>query len=1283
MEKVRRIYVEKKAPFAVKARELKEEIGSYLGIRGVKDVRVFIRYDVENISDEIFNKACRTVFSEPPVDILYEEKIDIPEGGRGFSVEYLPGQFDQRADSAVQCVQFLKEDEAPIIKTAVTYMLIGDISDDEFAKIKSYCINPVDSRETDMVKPDTLTMVYDEPADVAVFENIPDREDFIDMPQVELKELYDSLGLAMTFKDFLHIQNYFAHEEKRNPTMTEIRVLDTYWSDHCRHTTFSTELKDVEFADGFYQKPIKDTYENYLSAREEIFAGREDKFVCLMDLALMGMRKLKKEGKLDDMEQSDEINACSVVVPVEMDYGDGPVTEEWLVFFKNETHNHPTEIEPFGGAATCLGGAIRDPLSGRGYVYQAMRVTGAADPTVPVADTLKGKLSQKKLVRGAASGYSSYGNQIGLSTGLVKEIYHPDYVAKRMEIGAVMGAAPRKNVIRETSDPDDIIILLGGRTGRDGCGGATGSSKVHTESSIETCGAEVQKGNAPTERKIQRLFRRAEVSRLIKKCNDFGAGGVSVAIGELADGLVVDLDKVPKKYAGLDGTELAISESQERMAVVVSPKDVEEFLSYANEENLEAVAVAVVTKEPRLVLKWRGKEIVNISRAFLDTNGAHQETAVHVDMPVKEDNYFKKVSTPAVESALKQGDIKKAWLTLLNDLNVCSQKGLVEMFDASIGAGSVYMPYGGKYQLTETQAMVAKLPVLKGKTDTVTMMSYGFDPYLSSWSPYHGAIYAVTESMAKIVANGGDYKKIRFTFQEYFRRMTEDADRWSQPFAALLGAYDAQIGYGLPSIGGKDSMSGTFNDIDVPPTLVSFAVDINKKQNIITPELKHSGNKLVKFCIKKDEYDLPIYNNVMEVYDKVLTLMSEKTIVSAYAIDSKGLSAALSKMAFGNKLGVTIEKDLAVEELFANGLGEIIAEMPAGAAQELVKADAGCIMVGKVTDEAAFVYGDVRITMDEALKSWTSKLDKVFPYTADGEKSTETVNANETEAAYEAPLYDTKEVYVCKHKIARPTVFIPVFPGTNCEYDSAMAFERAGADVITKVFKNLTPQDIIDSVEVFEKSIAQSQIIMFPGGFSAGDEPDGSAKFFATAFQNEKMKEAVMKLLNERDGLALGICNGFQALIKLGLVPYGEIVGQKEDSPTLTFNTVNRHISKMAYIKVVSNKSPWLAGAVLGNTYVNPASHGEGRFVAPKEWIEKLFANGQVATRYADADGNITADEEWNINGSYAQIEGITSPDGRCLGKMAHSERRGDGVAVNIYGEQDLKIFESGVAYFK
>ena len=1272
MGSVKRIYVEKKAPFAVKAAQLKEELISYLDVPGVDEVRVLIRYDVENVSEEVFEKACLTVFSEPPVDILYRETIEIPAGGRIFSVEYLPGQFDQRADSAEQCLKFLNEDEEPIIRTAVTYLVGGMVSDEEFDKIKAYCINPVDSRETDMMKPDTLITVYDEPADITVFEHMPGKADFIDMPQTELKELYDSLGLAMTFKDFLHIQNYFAGEEKRNPTMTEIRVLDTYWSDHCRHTTFSTELKDISLAVGYYRKPIQKTYEDYLAAREEIFAGRTDKFICLMDLALMAMRKLQKEGKLNDMEKSDEINACSVVVPVEMDYGKGSEKEEWLVFFKNETHNHPTEIEPFGGAATCLGGAIRDPLSGRGYVYQAMRVTGAADPTAPVADTLKGKLSQKKLVRSAADGYSSYGNQIGLATGLVKEIYHSDYVAKRMEIGAVMGAAPRKNVIRETSDPGDIIILLGGRTGRDGCGGATGSSKVHTESSIETCGAEVQKGNAPTERKIQRLFRREEVSRLIKKCNDFGAGGVSVAIGELADGLVVDLDKVPKKYAGLDGTELAISESQERMAVVVSPKDVDAFLGYAGEENLEAVAVAVVTEEPRLVLKWRGKEIVNISRAFLDTNGAHQETSVAVDMPSEKDNYLRRISVKQVEEALAKKDVKAAWLTLLSDLNVCSQKGLVEMFDASIGAGSVYMPYGGKYQLTETQAMVAKLPVLKGRTDTVTMMSYGFDPYLSSWSPYHGAIYAVTESMAKIVANGGDYKTIRFTFQEYFRRMTEDPHRWSQPFAALLGAYDAQIGYGLPSIGGKDSMSGTFNEIDVPPTLVSFAVDISKQGNIISPELKKPGNKLVRFMIEKDEYDLPVYDKVMALYDTVLSLMKDKKIVSAYALDAKGVAPAASKMAFGNQLGVEFEGTLRTESLFECGLGDILAEMPADAATDLAEKGINAVIVGTVTEEAAFVCGDMRLTMEEALSAWKGRLDKVFPYTAGKDKS-----------QVDSPLYEAKDIYLCKQRVAKPTVFIPVFPGTNCEYDSTKAFERAGADVVTKVFKNLTAADIRDSVEAFEKAIGQSQIIMFPGGFSAGDEPDGSAKFFATAFQNEKMKEAVMKLLQERDGLALGICNGFQALIKLGLVPYGEITGQKEDSPTLTFNTVNRHISKMAYIRVVSNKSPWLRKATLGKTYVNPASHGEGRFVAPKEWIDKLFANGQVATQYADPEGNISMDEEWNINGSYASIEGITSPDGRILGKMAHSERRGSGVAMNIYGEQDLKIFESGVAYFQ
>ena len=1263
MGNVKRIYVEKKDDYAVKGRELQEDIANYLSIANVKKVRELIRYDVENISEETFEIACKTVFSEPPVDILYLEEFPQKEGDRSFSVEFLPGQFDQRADSAVQCVRFLNEEENPIIKTAVTYVIEGGISDEELDKIKAYCINPVDSRETGMEKPDTLVTEYDEPADVIVFDG------FSAMDEAALKELYGSLGLAMTFKDFKHIQNYFAGEEKRDPSMTEIRVLDTYWSDHCRHTTFSTELKNITFEDGYYRAPIETSYQSYLDTREEIFKGREDKFVCLMDLALMAMRKLREDGKLDDMEVSDEINACSVVVPVEMDYGNGPVTEEWLVFFKNETHNHPTEIEPFGGAATCLGGAIRDPLSGRGYVYQAMRVTGAADPTVPVSATLKGKLSQKKLVRGAASGYSSYGNQIGLATGYVKEIYHPDYVAKRMEIGAVMGAAPRRCVKRENSDPGDIIILLGGQTGRDGCGGATGSSKVHTEASIETCGAEVQKGNAPTERKIQRLFRREEVSRLIKKCNDFGAGGVSVAIGELADGLTVDLDKVPKKYAGLDGTELAISESQERMAVVVDPKDVAEFMQYAEEENLEATEVAVVTESPRLVLKWRGSEIVNLSRAFLDTNGAHQETNVTVTLPDEKKQCLDIIAVAAVKEAVEKDDVKGAMTAMLKDLNVCSQKGLVEMFDSSIGAGSVLMPYGGKYQLTETQSMVAKLPVLKGKTETVTMMSYGFDPYVSSWSPYHGAIYAVTQSMAKIVASGGDYKKIRFTFQEYFKRMTEDASRWGQPFSALLGAFDAQLGYGLPSIGGKDSMSGTFNDIDVPPTLVSFAVDIAKTSDVVTPELKKDGNKLVRFAIEKDDYDIPVYEKVMALYDGILKLMREGVIVSAYALDSYGIAAAASKMAFGNKLGITFSDEMDTEDFFTGALGDLLVEVDADRLSEI---DLDYDMVGTVRNNGKFTFGNAELTVEEALAAWSGTLEKVFP--------TKAVKATD---ALDTPIYKADSIYVCKNKIAKPTVFIPVFPGTNCEYDSRKAFERAGAHVETRVFKNMTANQIRESVEDFERTINQAQIIMFPGGFSAGDEPDGSAKFFATAFRNEKMKEAVTNLLNERDGLALGICNGFQALIKLGLVPHGQIVGQDENSPTLTFNTINRHISKMAYTKVVSNKSPWLAQAELGGTYVNPASHGEGRFVAPKEWLDKLFANGQVATVYADPAGNVSMDEEWNINGSYCSIEGITSPDGRCFGKMAHSERRDVSVAVNIYGEQDLKIFESGVAYFR
>ena len=1263
MSNVKRVYVEKKPEFAVTAKGLGHEIRHYLGIKDVTGVRVLIRYDAENISDETFEKACGGVFAEPPVDILYRESFTKNETDRCFSVEFLPGQFDQRADSAEQCIRFIKEDETPVIRTAVTYVIEGNISEEEFEAIKNHCINPVDSREAAAEKPETLVTVFEEPADVKVFDG------FKDMPEAELKELYDSLGLAMTFKDFQHIQKYYHGEEDRNPTMTEIRVLDTYWSDHCRHTTFSTELKDVKFDDGDYRDAIEDTYKEYLKDHSEIFKGREDKFVCLMDLALMAMRRLKKEGKLADQEESDEINACSIVVPIKVD----GVEEEWLINFKNETHNHPTEIEPFGGAATCLGGAIRDPLSGRTYVYQAMRVTGAADPTVSANETLKGKLPQKKLVREAAHGYSSYGNQIGLATGLVKEIYHPNYVAKRMEIGAVLGAAPRRAVIRETSDPGDIIVLLGGRTGRDGCGGATGSSKVHTEESIETCGAEVQKGNPPTERKIQRLFRREEVSCLIKKCNDFGAGGVSVAIGELADGLRVDLDKVPKKYAGLDGTEIAISESQERMAVVVDPKDVAQFLAYAKEENLEAVEVAVVTEEPRLVLSWRGKEIVNISRAFLDTNGAHQETAVTVEIPDRAGSLF-------VREEVK--DVKEKWIATLKDLNVCSQKGLVERFDGSIGAGSVFMPHGGKYQMTETQSMVAKLPVQEGTCDTVTMMSYGFDPYLSTWSPYHGAVYAVVESVAKIVANGGDYSKIRLTFQEYFRRMTEDPKRWSQPFAALLGAYDVQLGLGLPSIGGKDSMSGTFQDIDVPPTLVSFAVDVAHDHEIITPELKKAGNKLVWLRMEQDHYELPVYASLKDQYAKFAEDIHSGKIVSAYALDRHGIAAAVSKMAFGNGMGVKLEETIDKRELFAPAFGDLIAEVPAERLEEL---SISYTILGEVTADETISYGEMQLSLNEAVTAWKGTLESVFPTVSEEKQKMQNIDVQPAseKAVIENGLYRTSDIHICTHKIGQPTVFIPVFPGTNCEYDSKKAFERAGAKVITKVFKNLNAEDIRDSVAEFEKAIAQSQMIMFPGGFSAGDEPDGSAKFFATAFQNAKLKEAVEKLLHERDGLALGICNGFQALIKLGLVPYGTICGQTENSPTLTYNTIGRHISKMVYTKVVTNKSPWLQQAELGGVYTNPASHGEGRFVASEEVLKQLFANGQVATQYCDLDGTVTMDEEWNPNGSYCAIEGITSPDGRVLGKMAHSERRGKSVAVNIYGEQDLKIFESGVAYFK
>ncbi len=1257
---VRRVYVEKKPAYAIAAKDLLHEAKYYLHVEGIEDIRVFIRYDVENITDETYEKATRTVFAEPPVDDLYEEQLPEAEGTyRVFSVEYLPGQFDQRADSAEQCIRFLNEKETPTVHSATTYMVIGDISDEDFAKIQNDCINPVDSRITDEVKPETLAADYPEPEDVVELKG------FRSMPLEDFEVLYNSLNLAMTYEDFLFIRKYYRNEEKRNPSITEIRVLDTYWSDHCRHTTFQTELKEVNFEEGDMRKPLEDTFKMYLAHRDEMYKGRDDKYVSLWDLATLSVKKLKAEGKLNDQEESDEINACSIVVPVDVN----GVEEEWLINFKNETHNHPTEIEPFGGAATCLGGAIRDPLSGRTYVYQAMRVTGAADPTRPQSETLKGKLPQKKIVRQAAHGYSSYGNQIGLATGLVKEIYHPDYVAKRMEIGAVIAAAPRSAVIRENSDPGDMIILLGGRTGRDGIGGATGSSKVHTEKSTEECGAEVQKGNAPTERKLQRLFRRREAAHLIKKCNDFGAGGVSVAIGELARGLDIDLDKVPKKYAGLDGTEIAISESQERMAVVVDPKDVEEFMQYAHEENLESTVVATVTEDPRLVMHWRGNKIVDISRDFLDTNGAHQEASVLVDVPNFADSELN-VSPFAPTDVNDSENIRNQWLSTMADLNVCSQRGLVEMFDSSIGAGTVTMPYGGKYQLTETQAMAAKVPVLGANTETVTLMSYGFDPYLSKWSPYHGAVWAVTDSMAKIAATGGDVTKIRFTFQEYFRRMTEDPTRWSQPFAALLGAYAAQIGYGLPSIGGKDSMSGTFEHIDVPPTLVSFAVDVAKEKDIITSEFKFPGSKIVWIRVPRNEYQLPVYEGVLETYRKLREDMQAGRIISAYALERHGIAAAAAKMAFGNRLGVKIEHDLDPRDFFSPAYGDLLVEVKDGQVGNLVSTYR---VIGEVTDDNTFSYGNARISLDDMLGAWTGTLEKVF----------------RTHAGVDAPIdadrgiYHADSIYVCKNKIAKPHVFIPVMPGTNCEYDTTKAFENAGATVTATVFRNLTAEDIRESVDEFAKQIANAQIIMFPGGFSAGDEPDGSAKFFATAFQNAKIREEVEKLLNERDGLALGICNGFQALIKLGLVPNGKITGQDADAPTLTFNTIGRHISRMVYTKVVTNKSPWLMNAQPGGVYVNPASHGEGRFVASPEWLDKLFANGQVATQYCDPFGNVSLNEEWNVNGSYNAIEGITSPDGRVFGKMAHVERRGDGVAVNIYGEQDLKIFESGVEYFK
>ena len=1242
---VRRIYVEKKPKFAIRANELLGELRSYLGLKSLDNVRVLVRYDIENISDGDYKRSLGTIFSEPPLDIYYESKFLHFEGDFYFTVEYLPGQFDQRADSAIQCVKLLGSEDDINIRSATTYIFSGQFSEADKESIRNYCINPVDSRIADESIPETLKIYFEMPEDVDSIEG------FITMDEEALRECYKSLSLAMTFDDFKFIQDYFKKDENRNPSITEIRVLDTYWSDHCRHTTFSTWIKDVSFEEGFFGVPVKESYERYLNDRKVLYKDKKDKKICLMDIALLAMKKLKADNILTDVEESDEINACSIVAPILVD----GKKEEWLINFKNETHNHPTEIEPFGGAATCLGGAIRDPLSGRTYVYQAMRITGAADPTLPIEKTMQGKLPQRKIVTGAAHGYSSYGNQIGLATGYVKEVYHPNYVAKRMEIGAVMGAAKRANVIRKTSDPGDIIVLLGGRTGRDGIGGATGSSKVHKTDSIMTAGAEVQKGNAPTERKIQRLFKRPEVTILIKKCNDFGAGGVSVAIGELADGLIIDLDKVPKKYAGLDGTELAISESQERMAVVLSPESVEEFCKYAEEENLETSIVAKVLEEKRLQMTWRGKTIVDLSRAFLDTNGATSTTDVYVKAPNEAENPFEYNNT--------EKNIEKRWLETVSDLNVASQKGLVEMFDSSIGAKSVLMPYGGKYQLSETQSMVAKLPLLDEESDAVTIMSYGFDPYLSSWSPYHGAMYAIVSSLSKIVAAGGDYKKVHFTFQEYFRRMAESST-WGEPLSALLGAYEAQMKLGLASIGGKDSMSGSFNDINVPPTLVSFAVAVGDNKNIISTELKKAGNKLYFVKLKRDKYDLPDFEYLKRIYSDIQTDITNKKIVSAFVLERNGIAEAVSKMCFGNMLGVSLKAD--EEILFSLEFGGFVLESESELDFE------GVSYLGEVIKEPKIIVNTEEVSLDKILENWKKPLESVFP----------SVEEPLNKEVLEDKIYRAESIYIAKEKNALPRVFIPVMPGTNCEYDSIRAFRRAGAIAEAFVFRNISPLAIKESIEKYKNEIRNSQIIMFPGGFSAGDEPDGSAKFFATVFRNEVLKKEIEDLLL-RDGLILGICNGFQTLIKLGLLPDGKIKEQEELSATLATNTIGRHISKMAYLKVVSNKSPWLMNANLGDVYANPVSHGEGRFVAPKERIDELFKNGQVATRYVDLNGKPTMCGEYNPNGSYAAIEGITSIDGRIYGKMAHSERREKGVAINIFAKQDLQIFESGVKYFR
>ncbi|WP_454969764.1 phosphoribosylformylglycinamidine synthase [Eubacterium sp.] len=1251
MSKVYRVFAEKKKGNDIEAVHMLNDLKNNVGITGLEEVRIINRYDAEGLSEESFKAAVKGVFSEANLDDVYYEEITFSPEWRVFATEFLPGQYDQRADSAAQCIQLLTVGERPTVTSAKVIAVKGDITDAEFDKIKAYVINPVESRLASMDKPETLDIKSDVPADIVRING------FINMTDEEIAKYHASMGFAMSIADLCWVRDYFKNDENRDPSLTELKVIDTYWSDHCRHTTFATQLDEIKIDEGKYSKAIEEALEQYFELRKEVYGDRKDKIVCLMDMACLGTKVLKKRGIVTNLDESEEINACSINVDVEID---GKV-EPWLVQFKNETHNHPTEIEPFGGAATCLGGAIRDPLSGRAYVYQAMRVTGAGDPTTPFEKTLNAKLPQAKITTGAAQGYSSYGNQIGLATGQVTELYDEGYVAKRMEIGAVIGASPKENVIREVPQNEDVIILLGGRTGRDGCGGATGSSKAHDSSSIETCGAEVQKGNPPTERKIQRLFRNSEVSKMIKRCNDFGAGGVCVAIGELADGLQIDLDAVPKKYEGLDGTELAISESQERMAVVVDKADAEKFIALSNEENLEATIVAKVTDNNRLEMTWRGDKIVDLSRDFLNTNGVVQHANAEI---AGIDNVSYRDEVPTELQNMSNAEALKA---NLSRLEVASQKGLVERFDASIGASTVLMPYAGKYQLTPEEAMVAKIPLLKGETDTATVMSYGFVPKISRWSPFHSAAFAVTESLAKLAAVGCNPKDARLTFQEYFEKLGNEPKRWGKPTAALLGALSAQIGYNTPSIGGKDSMSGSFNDLDVPPTLVSFAVGISKASETASAQFKQNGStvKLVKLPVD-EATGLPKYKEALDLMIAVADGIKNGTVLSASVVREGGSASAVCRMAFGNKTGFTFAQNLDSKDLFAPLQGSFVLELADESAFD-------GIVLGTTNDNSVFIIDGTVYTCDDLIEAWAGKLEKVFP----------TDSGKQAKMYEDVPLYKERSIFVAKNKIAKPRVFIPAFPGTNCEVDSARAFEKAGADVSVLVVNNLSSSAINETIDKMAEEIEKSQIIMLPGGFSGGDEPEGSGKFIATTFRNPKISEAVQRLLNCRDGLMLGICNGFQALIKLGLVPYGEIKTINEDDPTLTFNTIGRHISSMAYTRVTSVKSPWLSSVNAGDMFAVPISHGEGRFVANEEVMKKLIENGQVATQYVNLDGEVVADMPFNPNGSVCAVEGITSPDGRVLGKMGHCERKGDNLYKNVPFEKDMLLFESGVKYFK